>query len=250
MKRLHGIAVLAIVAVTALAASLSARAGAGGSPATPNWALVYVGDYSDKGLSHRDLFITTANGSVTRQLTNDTLADDNPVWAPDGSRIAFVRQQIAGYTSAVGGIYSIKPDGTGLTLLYDLSNANDNIGFDNSSGACMSWSPNGKKIVFPGWGPNFNGAQLYVLDVASGVVQNLTPVFGVIDARSPRWSPVLYSDAAGSHSRISFAGYDPGGSSGHELMVLDVTIGTDGTLTTGVRTLTAATLDLLPKKKN
>ncbi len=205
-----------------------------------NPAIVYSADFTVKGKGHRDLFITTANGAATQQLTNDTLNDEYPVWKPDGTRIAFVRQQVAGQATAAGGIYSIKPDGTELTLLYDLGTAGG-ISLDNSSQEHIDWSPDGTKIVFAGWGPGGGCVNLYALDIASHTVQNLTPIGDVTDARRPAWSPDLDSLTPGYQTKISFGGSDCNG--GRDLMVLDVTIGTDGTLSIGAVTNLTNTLD-------
>lgn len=233
MKRLLANTILAVLAL-ACGLVLTGAAARGGGAAATNWAVVYAADHDVKGLSHTDLFISTANGSVTRQLTNDTFFKGQPIWSPDGTRIAFVSMQVASRgDNGTGGIYSIKPDGTGLTLLFDFSSSPGGLTFDDSSARDLAWSPDGKYIVFAGWGAD--GCHLHLLDVASGAVRSLTPVSNIVDARAPAWSHVLYSDAAGSHSRISFAGYD-GGNNAHDLMVLDVTIVPTGALTTGALT--------------
>jgi Tol biopolymer transport system component len=230
MIRRASLTALAVLGLTVF--TVLANAHGAGAPAT-NWAIAYIAAYDAKGVTHNDLFITTANGAVTRQLTNDTVFKDCPAWSPDGMRIAFVSMQVASRgDNGTGGLYSIKPDGTGLTLLFDFGSSPNNIVFDSSSQEHISWSPDGKFIVFSGWGPNIPCATLYALDVAKGTVQNLLAAYGCDgNTRAPAWSPFMYSDATGSHSRISFSGSD--GITAHVVKVLDVTVAPDGSLATG-----------------
>ena len=129
-----------------------------------NPALVFEASYFVKNVQHQDLFLTTANGASTQQLTNDTLDDEWPIWSPDGTRIAFLHQQVTGQDIGYGGIYSIKPDGSGLTLLFDSGpTVAVYYGGDNH----MDWSPDGRKIVFAGNGPDAAWVPaLFALDVA------------------------------------------------------------------------------------
>ena len=59
-----------------------------------NPALVFSASSIVKGKTQVDLFVTTANGASTIQLTNDKVADTLPVWSPDGARIAFLKERL------------------------------------------------------------------------------------------------------------------------------------------------------------
>jgi Tol biopolymer transport system component len=63
--------------------------------------------------------------------------DKHPAWAPDGSTILFAR--LDGPRSQ--SIYSVKPDGTGLTRLTDPRDQTGN----------PVWSPDGRRIAFDAW---------------------------------------------------------------------------------------------------
>jgi len=70
-----------------------------------------------------DLFVVRRNGTGLRNLTdNPSLthkvleASSDPAWAPDGSRILFNQAQIIDDMFGFD-LYSIRPDGTGRTLV-------------------------------------------------------------------------------------------------------------------------------------
>ena len=70
------------------------------------------------------------NGTGIRTLVaGRRLEASDPVWSPDGSRIAFVRSDINGI-----GIFAVRRDGSGLHRIGS--------GFD------PSWSPDGTRIAF------------------------------------------------------------------------------------------------------
>jgi Tol biopolymer transport system component len=68
------------------------------------------GPFGRRDQNH-ELFVMRADGSGVRRLTRYRDEDLAPAWAPDGSRIAFVRRV---ERSGVVAIYTIRPDGTGL----------------------------------------------------------------------------------------------------------------------------------------
>jgi hypothetical protein len=94
------------------------------------------------------------DGSNVRRLTDDPSHEADPEWSPDGRSIAFT--SVGG--SRESGIYTMAPDGTGVTeLLPDPDPAN--LGF--------AWSPDGQSLaVVSIRGPGFDRT-LFVLDVAT-----------------------------------------------------------------------------------
>ena len=63
------------------------------------------------------IFVINADGSGERQLTPWALrAGNHPDWSPDGKRILFL-SNVDGGPDALTDIYTIRPDGTGMTRL-------------------------------------------------------------------------------------------------------------------------------------
>jgi hypothetical protein len=67
-------------------------------------------------------------------LMNDTWADSDPAWSPDGAWIAFTTNRES--TDGRSSIAIIRPDGSGFTRL--------------APGSRPAWSPDGSRIVFVG----------------------------------------------------------------------------------------------------
>lgn len=73
-----------------------------------------------------EIFAMDADGTNATRLTYDAAGDLDPAWSPDGTTIAFTRDNK---------IYTMRADGGDITRL-------------NNSGHHPAWSPNGDKITF------------------------------------------------------------------------------------------------------
>jgi Tol biopolymer transport system component len=62
-----------------------------------------------------DIFVSAADGTGVRQLTNDRANDRNPTWSPDGKQIAFMSNR-----DGKNQIWSIRSDGSSLRRLTAL----------------------------------------------------------------------------------------------------------------------------------
>lgn len=101
---------------------------AGGDDEQPNWSpdgtRIAFSSQRDGGVGQRGgggtgaVFVMNADGSGQQKLT-DSRFDRDPVWSPDGQRIAFVGQR-----SGAHGLYVIGAGGTGLTMLVDDAGSN------------------------------------------------------------------------------------------------------------------------------
>jgi Tol biopolymer transport system component len=122
------------------------------------------------GPNQATLFISNADGSTERPLTEPGSLDYNPSWSPKGDWIVF--------TSERGGsadLYRIHPDGTGLERLTDDPAYDDQAAF----------SPDGGRIVFVSTRAN-GRTNLWILDAATHKATPLTSGHGG-DFR-PSWS--------------------------------------------------------------
>jgi TolB protein len=108
---------------------------------------------------HTAIFTRATDGSDVQQLTSWELDANDPAWSPDGKLIAFCT--ICDYGVGDLNIYSIHPNGTGLTQLTSNLNAD---GSGSMATFHPSWSPNGKQIVFSHY-PSTNGtSDLFVMN--------------------------------------------------------------------------------------
>lgn len=131
----------------------------------------------------QDLFVMDGDGSDLTQLTSGEWMESCARWSPDGARI-LVAENLA--------------DTTRL-MIIDLSDGSRSPilprGFDAN---CGDWSPDGTSIAFSSpadhdW-PSYDAPDdawptvhsIYVLDLASGTVRQVTQLEGLSDR--PRWS--------------------------------------------------------------
>lgn len=117
------------------------------------------------------IFAIGTNGKGLRQVTPWKLDANDPVWSPDGSLIAF---NSPAEQSRDQNIYTIRPDGTGLTKLTAHAE-------DGQATFHPSWSPDGSQILFShspstdGWADFFvmnrDGSDLHIL-AATAIHEN------------------------------------------------------------------------------
>jgi Tol biopolymer transport system component len=85
-----------------------------------------------------DIYVMDSDGTDVVRLTDDPLPEFMPVWSPDGSRIAFVRQSDP-VPAAYDAIFTMNPDGSDVRQVSTATGGSD---------FWPSWSPDGSQIVF------------------------------------------------------------------------------------------------------
>ena len=122
-----------------------------------------------------EIYVVNADGTDLTRLTDTPGAEGEPVWSPDGQRIAFL----------YGDIYVMNADGTDRTQITDISAGKENI----------AWSPDGQRILFRvvfSRTSNARGWVIYVVNADGTGITQLTTTYtqGPPELRSQiGWSP-------------------------------------------------------------
>lgn len=141
----------------------------------PAWSpdgtrIAYVGEF--------ELSTVKPNGTHVRTLAQDIYPNDDPCtlrrpdWSPDGKRIVFSCDDY-------GALYTVTAKGQHLRLLNK----------DHSRGRPAydpAFSPNGKNIVFRGWGDDYGAGPIHKMNADGSHWVRLTE--GGADAH-PDWQP-------------------------------------------------------------
>ncbi len=124
----------------------------------------------------RSVWRSAADGTEALELTPHSMGASTPHWSPDGKRIAF----FGGPPNTPSRIYVV-PFASGA--VQQVTHGESGTAGD----AFFCWSPDGKSLLFGGWGtPSEGETQLHQLDLKTG---NVSIVPGTVGMFSPRWSP-------------------------------------------------------------
>ncbi len=118
-----------------------------------------------------ELFVISADGAKTVQITDNEASDSDPHWSPDGNRIVFVSDR-----DGDSELFVTTSDGSGTLQLTD----------NESSDFAPDWSPDGKSIAFLGDSPGgYN--EIFVVSADGLEIEQITD--NGFWNESPRWSP-------------------------------------------------------------
>ncbi len=125
-----------------------------------------------------EVYRSLADGRI-RQLTRNDVEDDQPVWSPDGRRIAFVSTR-----DGNAEVFVVDADGSDLVQVTDTATTPDGAEVRNDSPA---WSPDGRTLAFTSNRDDPEG-EVYRVAADGTRLQRLTTNPFVTD-NAPAWSP-------------------------------------------------------------
>jgi uncharacterized repeat protein (TIGR01451 family) len=126
--------------------------------------------------SDTDIFRQRADGAGLVNLTNNPIYEDNYIWSPDGSRLAFLRFDFDYLTVS---LCVVNADGSNLSVLTNVSDE-----YIDS----FSWAPDSSQLVFEGrsFYPSTT-SEVYVINVDGTSRYSLSGSDGF--NTKPAWSP-------------------------------------------------------------
>ena len=135
-----------------------------------------------------DVYVSQADGSAGRRLTDARGIDISACWSPDGKHIAFVSER-----AGTPQIYTMAADGSDVRRLTFQGNYNQE----------PAWSPKGDLIAFSGRDEH-RVFDLYTVAVDGGKVTRLTQNQGTNE--KPSWAPngryILFSSTRGGRRQL------------------------------------------------
>src|SRR6267378_2997408 len=126
-----------------------------------------------------DIYVMNADGSGVRQLTHTTVHEFDPIWSPNGKRIAFARLDETGDFDVI----VMNADGSGAINLTNNDVVNDFAG---------AWSPDGKRMAIAS---NRDGDdEVFIINLDGSGVTQLThnDVRDFPTAWSPNGTQILF----------------------------------------------------------
>jgi Tol biopolymer transport system component len=129
-----------------------------------------------------DIYVVQEGGQAPLRLTQDPATDSFPAWSPDGRQIAFIRKNVD-----IAEIILVPPLGGPERVLHRFARFGADLDFTQNP--ILSWSKDGKWIIFSGQLNQGGKYQLFALSVEDGAARPIsTPGKDVIGDSSPALS--------------------------------------------------------------
>lgn len=142
------------------------------SPTGDRVVYCWNGDREENNL---DLYLRDIRTSTTRRLTSNENNDHSAAWAPDSTRIAFLRDNEGVFVIAPSGGEERRIEGAHPGATFAVG---------------MSWSPDGRFLVYSQKATAAKPASIYLLDVAKRTRRVITePIAGGPGDMYPAFSP-------------------------------------------------------------
>lgn len=131
---------------------------------------------ASRGEANVDIYVYDLETGADTRLTDHPRPDVDPVWSPDGDKIAFAR--FTGEGNDLHDLYVMNADGSGERLL--VGGATDDF--------WPSWSPEGTEIVFMSDRSTFG--DIFIVDVETGDLRVKRIARSPTADEFPDWSPL------------------------------------------------------------
>jgi Tol biopolymer transport system component len=171
-------------------------------PPLTQYEMLFVGERN--GSTDQKIFVTKADGSGEKQIA----VGINPVWSPNGSKIAYVGVNA---DTNKPELVVINADGSDPTVVATT---------EGDSLVTPAWSANGDKLAFAANEPDAGNLEIYTVDADGSNRLRVTNHLG--DDLGPVWSPV---------SEAIIYSSDPTGRGSYQLILRDMVSGRDTQLT-------------------
>ncbi len=144
-----------------------------------------------------DIFVSNADGTGRRQMTSGSATDLQPIWAPDGTRVAYVSliHSATIETPPTEEFVVMAADGTRRTVITSKSGVWSAFDDPSHYGSGPSWSPDGSQLVYAG---QFGAIQRIFVTRADGTGSWMIGD-DALEGQDPAWAP--------DGERIAFRGW-------------------------------------------
>jgi Tol biopolymer transport system component len=110
------------------------------------------------------IYTVKLDGTGERKIPDRPGKQYAPVWSPDGTKIAFCEDEVSPGPNSDSEIYTMNPDGSGVSKLTDNATSECSGGYEAAGN--LSWSPDSQKIAYSSASniEEFNGSTIHTMD--------------------------------------------------------------------------------------